>query len=60
MLQPFTEQRRRVRRRAEQEAAGAGVGASQIRSPTLEAEHRIEDVERHHRHAAMRVFVPRR
>ena len=56
MLQAFAVQRRAAGGGAEQKTAGAHVagGPDQIADP-LEAEHRIENVERNHVHAVGRV-----
>ena len=53
VLEALAEQRRAPGGGAEEEAAGAGVGGlpDEVADP-LEAEHRIEGEERHHRHAA--------
>ena len=54
VLKAFAHQRGPARRGPHQEAAGAGIGG-QPREVTdaLEAEHRIEGVEGHHRHAGV-------
>ena len=56
VLQPFARERRAARGRADQKAARAriGRGPDEI-ADALEAEHRIEDVERQHRHAVRAV-----
>ena len=56
VLQSFTVQRRAPRRAAEQKAARAHVARRPREvADALEAEHRVEDVERNHRHAVRRV-----
>ena len=56
VLEALAHQRRPARRGAEEEAAAARVaeGPDLVTGP-LEAEHRVEDVERDHRHAVRRV-----
>ena len=58
VLQALAEQRGAPGGGTEQEAPGPGVGGrpDQV-ADALEPEHRIEDVERHHRHAAHGVLV---
>ena len=59
VLQSFAEQRRAPGGGAEQEPAGASVGRLPDEvADALEAEHRIERVEGHRRHAAGGVAVP--
>jgi hypothetical protein len=53
MLEPFAHESGAAGRGAEDEAAGAGIGRGPDQvADALEPEHRIEDEEREHRHAA--------
>ena len=61
VLEPFAVQRRPAGGGADQEPARAAVarGPGEV-ADALEAEHRVEDVERHHRDAVVRVRRRRR